>query len=164
MSDSKKSTGTPERQSILREVKSTLGELFGSSPTPQQQLQVDVLFGLLGVVARADRLVTSEEAVYTNRLMDDLELPLSARKRASESFLRGCRQELDVDAEIDRFLEFFALDSPEVARLYESLLQLAAADLRIHPRERELLRKISVKLGFPVSKLDARLQKLLYVI
>lgn len=164
MTDKDKSAETAARHGILRDVKSTLGELFGARPTPQQQLQVEVLFGLLGYLARADRLVSTEEASYTNRLMDDLDLVTAARKRATEAFTRGCRQEIDVDAEVRRFLEFHAPDSPETTRLYECLLRLAAADLRIHPKERDLLRKIGTQLGFSVTNLDERLQKMLYVI
>jgi len=164
VTDKETSANPATRQGILHEVRSTLGELFGPKPTPQQQLQVDVLFGLLGYVARADRLVSTEEAAYVNRLMDDLGLVISARKRAAESFSRGCRKEIDFDVEIQRFLDCFPRGSAEVARLYECLLQLAAADLRIHPKERELLRAVSKRLGFPVSELDARLQKILYVI
>lgn len=164
MSDTKKPENAAKRQGLLREVKSTLGELFGAQPSLQQQMQVEVLFGLLGCVARADRLVSTEEAAYTNKLMDDLGLMTSARKRAAEAFTRGCRHEIDVDGEIQRFLGLYAAGSDEVARLYECLLRLAAADLRIHPRERELLRKISTQLGFSVTNLDERLQKILYVI
>ncbi len=164
MSDAKNPESKVARQGILRDVKSTLDELFSARPTLEQQVQIDVLFGLLGCMARADRLVSTEETAYTEKLMDDLDLATSSRKRAAEAFTRGCRRELDPDGEVQRFLELYAQGSAQVARLYDCLLRLAAADLRIHPKERELLRKISSQLGFPVDEMDARLQKILYVI
>ena len=151
------------RRGVLGDVRAALGDLFGGGKLePKQELHVKVLFGLLGAVARSDWLVTSEEAQYTNVLMDELSLSTNARKLASEAFARGCKRELDVDAEIRDFLHTFPQGSDEAQRLYEHLLQLAAADNRIRPGERTLLEKITIALGYNKDAMEARLKSILH--
>ena len=147
---------------MFRDVRTALSEIFGGGkPDAKQQLQIEVLFGLLGIDSRADGVVSDVEARYTNELMDELNLPTAARKLATEAFDRGCRHQLDPDEEIQRFMNEFRRGSSEVDRLYESLLRLAAADARIRPGERVFLEKVTRGLGFAAGELDARMQRIL---
>lgn len=147
---------------MFRDVRRALGEIFGGGkPDAKQQLQIEVLFGLLGIDSRADGVVSDVEAKYTNELMDELNLPTAARKLATEAFDRGCARQLDADKEIQRFLSEFPRGSTEVERLYESLLRLAAADTRIRPGERTFLEKVTLGLGFAARELDVRMQRIL---
>ncbi|MEO8804120.1 MAG: TerB family tellurite resistance protein [Rudaea sp.] len=150
------------RRGMFSEVRTALESLFGGGKLdPKQELHVQVLFGLLGAVARSDWLVSSEEAKYTNLLMDQLALSTAARKLATEAFSRGCKRELDPETEIQMFVQTFPRGSVEADRMYEHLLHLAAADSRIRPGERTLLEKITVELGYEKSHLETRLKQIL---
>ena len=147
-------------KSVLRDVRIALGEMFGAGKlTSQQELSVEVLFGLLGVLSRADGVVSDIEAHFTNALMDELELSTSARKIASDAFGRGIHKKLNVDAETQRFLQTFPRGSGEVDRIYESLLRLAAVDGTIRRGERSFLEQVTKGLGYDASTLDMRLKK-----
>jgi DnaJ like chaperone protein len=143
---------------VLRDMKISLGELFtGGRLDSNQELLVQVLYGLLGYLAAADSIVTSHEAEFTNDLMDELHLPTRGREVAMAAFDRGRKRQIDLDLELQRFLVTFPKGSPEVARLYDSLVRLAGADGRIRPGERAFLEKITLGLGFSPEVLASRL-------
>jgi DnaJ like chaperone protein len=146
---------------VMREVRLALGDMLGGRPDPSHELMLQVLFGLLGALARADGLVSTEEADYTNALMDELDLGTRARQLATEAFDLGCRRQIDLEKEIQRFLISFPHGSSEVDRLYDSLLRLAAADKRIRPGERQFLDRVTQQLGYRVEVLEQRLQSIL---
>jgi DnaJ like chaperone protein len=147
---------------VLRDVRLAIGDMFGGRLDAKQEVLVGVLFGLLGALARADGVVSTEEAHYTNGLMDELELSSRARKLATEAFDRGCRRQIDLDAEILRLLGSFRRGSNEIDRIYESLLRLAAADAMIRRGERTFLEKVTLGLGYEPAELDARLKRIMH--
>jgi len=148
---------------VLRDVRIALGEMFGAGKLDaKQQLSVEVLFGLLGVLSRADGVVSDIEAHFTNELMDELDLSTSARKIASEAFGRGIHKKLKIDEEVKRFLGVFPQGSSEVDRLYESLLRLAAVDGTIRRGERMFLEQITTGFGYSPAQLDVRLKKVIH--
>ncbi len=162
MATNDKAAGASAMRGVFRDVRMALGEMFGGGKLDaKQELLTEVLFGLLGTLARADGVVSSEEAQYTNGLMDELELSTPARQIAMAAFERGCGRRLEVDAELKRFLVAFPRGSEEVDRLYTSLLRLAAADARIRPGERVFLEKVTTGLGFVPGELDARLKHIM---
>jgi DnaJ like chaperone protein len=145
----------------MREVKLALGELFsGGQLDPSQVVMVHVLFGFLGLLARADGIVTHDEAEFVNTLMDELHLPSKGRKLGLEAFAEGSQRKIDIDQELHRFLSTYPRGSKEAERLYDSLLKLAAADGKIRPGEKIFLEKITVGLGYPPATLGVRLQAL----
>ena len=148
-------------RSVMREVRLALGDFLGGKLEPSQEVMLQVLFGMLGALAQADGLVSTEEATYTNALMEELELGARARQLATEAFQAGRRRQMDLEKEIQRFLISFPHGSIEVDRFYDSLLRLAAADHRIRPGERQFLERVTVALGFAADKLDARLEAVL---
>jgi len=153
---------TSAAKGVLRDVRIALGEMFGAGKlNPQQEVSVEVLFGLLGVLSRADGVVSDIEAHFTNELMDELDLSTSARKLASDAFSRGIHKKLSVDAEIQRFLQTFPRGSSEVERIYESLLRLAAVDGTVRRGERAFLEQVSAGLGYDINTLDTRLKKVM---
>jgi len=153
---------TSAAKGVLRDVRIALGEMFGAGKlNPQQEVSVEVLFGLLGVLSRADGVVSDIEAHFTNELMDELDLSTSARKLASDAFSRGIHKKLSVDAEIQRFLQTFPRGSSEVERIYESLLRLAAVDGTVRRGERTFLEQVSAGLGYDNNTLDTRLKKVM---
>lgn len=146
---------------LLRDVRATLGEMFtGGRLDPGQEVNVEVLFAMMGYLARADSIVTSHEAEFVNGLMDELELPTRGRELAMHWFERGRKREIDLDEEMRRFLTAHPKGSEELNHLYDSLLRLAGSDGRLRPGERQFLEKVTAGLGFSVDALDARLEKL----
>lgn len=142
---------------LLSGLKHTLGDLFhGGKLDAELEVMVEVLFGLAGYLARADSIVTTQEADFVNRLMDELDLPTRGRQLALDSFARGRLREIDLQHQTQLFLQTYG--RAEVDRLYDALLGLAAADGRIRPREREFLQEITIRLGYDADVLDRRLQ------
>jgi DnaJ like chaperone protein len=146
---------------VMREVRLALGDMLGGKPDPSHDLMLRVLFGLLGSLARADGLVSTEEADYTNALMEELDLGARARQLATEAFDLGCRRQVELEQEMQRFLITFPHGSSEVDRLYDSLLRLAAADRRIRPGERQFLDRVTHQLGYRPEVLEQRLNAIL---
>jgi DnaJ like chaperone protein len=144
---------------VLRDLKGALGELFtGGKLNEQLHMPVEVAFGLIGYLAKADSIITSHEAEFVNGLMDEFNLPTQGRARANAAFDQGRLRKIDVKAEAARFLAVYPKGSNELNRLFDTLLQLAAADGRIFPRERVVLEEITSALGFSKDTLTARLQ------
>lgn len=147
------------RQGLFGQVRSAIGELFGGGNiSADQQLTIEVFFGLLGALAQADSIVTTHETEFVNALMDEQALSTNARRIAKESFDRGRHRQIDGEAEARRLVARFGKGSAQVERLYDALLRLAAADDRIRPREREFLEIVTVALSFEPHALDVRLK------
>jgi DnaJ like chaperone protein len=134
---------------ILRDLGASIGDLLGGGKLePEQALSVEVAFGLLGYLAGVDSIVTSHEAEFVNQLMDELQLSTRARDLAQQAFGRGRKREIDVDEELDRFLQTYPRGGGEARRLHDALYRLAAADGRLQPREKSFLDAVTAKLGF----------------
>lgn len=163
MAGNDKSTpSTSGMSNVLHDVRLALGDLFGGGKLePKQELSIEVLFGLLGALARADGVVSTEEAQFTNGLMDELKLNTRARQLATTAFERGTKRQLDLDTELLRFIRTFPRGTKEVDKIYESLLRLAAADDRIRPGEKVFLEKVTLGLGFEPAELDKRLKRIM---
>jgi hypothetical protein len=146
---------------LISGFRASLGDMLGGKrPDETQTLNLEVLFGLLGALARADSIVTTHETELIGQLMDELALPTAARSLALEAFERGRSKQLHVGQELFRFLQRFPKGSAEVEQLYETLLRLAAADERIRPREVEFLTEVTRTLGFAPTGLETRLRAL----
>ena len=125
---------------VLRDLRSAMGGLFsGGTLDETQRVTVEVSFGLMGWLAKADGIVTSHEAEFANRLVEELNLPTKGKAIAKAAFLRGQHRKIDVAVEVTRFLAQHPKGTPEISRLYDTLLRLAAADGRIFNRERVAL-------------------------
>jgi len=147
---------------LMRELKITINELFsGGKLEPDQELTLQVLFGLLGYVANIDGIVTDHETTVINAQMDEMFLPIQARQRALDALAQGRKRLLNPFLELDRYLEVFPAATPQTRGLYDKLLKLAAADGRIRPQELEFLHEITVHLGYPVQDLEPMLGSLL---
>ena len=141
---------------ILGGLGSMLG-LGGGTIDPDRQMVLEVLFGLLGYLAKLDSLITSHEADYINQLMDEMKLSMKEREIASTSAQRGKNREIDVKAELSRYRQRYPYGTQECEKLYAALVELAAADDRLRPKERQFLETVTVELGYELKHLDARL-------
>ena len=142
----------------MRDIRLLLTDVVGGGkPDAGQQLLIEVFFGMMGYVAKADRLVTSHESQAANLVMDEADLSLAARAIAMEAFERGMRRQLDAPALLQRFTAAHPAGSAENDRLHNILLRLAAADGKLDRREYEAMAEITRGLGQPAEVLDARL-------
>ena len=74
---------------VLRDIGHALGGLFGAGKLDDdRKATLEVLFGLLGHVAKLDSLITSHEAEFINDLMDELKLTMKERKIAAAALRR----------------------------------------------------------------------------
>lgn len=144
---------------ILRDLRGAIGELFtGGKLEEQYHMPVEVAFGLIGWLAKADSIITSHEAEFVNKLMQELNLPTQGKAIASAAFDRGRLRQIDVHAEAKRFLAVYPRGSVELNRLFDTLLRLAAIDGRVFARERAALEELTAALGFSRETLNARLE------
>lgn len=142
----------------MRDMKLLLTDMVGGGkPDPAQRLLIEVSFGMMGYVAKSDRLVTSHESGLANRVMDETDLSLAARAMAMEAFERGMLRNIDAAAELARFTAVHPAGSAENDRLHNLLLQMAAADGRLERREYEAMVEITRGLGQPAESLEGRM-------
>lgn len=154
-------TNTSGLGGLLRDLGLGLSDLFGGGkPDADRVLTLEVLFGLLGYLAKLDSLVTSHEAEFINSTMDSLKLSVRERQVAAEAMQRGRNREIDLVGELKRFRALHPIGSPQVEHLYDALVRLAAADERLRPKERQFLETVTVELGYPLEELDSRLARL----
>ncbi|HWS26652.1 MAG TPA: TerB family tellurite resistance protein [Xanthomonadales bacterium] len=142
----------------LRWVSEALGSLFRNEALdPKEEIFISVLFALLGSLARADGVVTAEEAAHGEDLIDRMELPKVGRKLAVHSFERGRAGGLDVEAEIKRFLAVYRSSSTHSEQLLEALLTLARADGRMRIPEKSWLTRVGKSLGVDAEVMKQRI-------
>lgn len=149
-----------EKKGLLKLLASDMGDFFiGSKVTPELEVLIESLFGLVGYLAGADRIVTSHEAEFANKLMRELQLPTRGCEAALNAFERGRRREIDVDALLKRFLAMYPADSDVAKRLYGATIDMALADERLRATERVFLEQITTGMGYDKAYLERRLAK-----
>jgi DnaJ like chaperone protein len=146
---------------VLRDLGLGLQALLGGGkPDEARRVTLEVLFGLLGYLAKLDSLITSHEAEFINRMMTDLGLSVREREVAAAAVQRGRDRQIELVAELQRFRAVHRPGSEAIEQLYDALLRLAAADERLRPKERQFLEVVTVELGFAPESLDQRLRQL----
>ena len=149
-----------EGHGMWRNMKDALGGLFGSGLSDERRMEVEVLFGLIGYLAKSDGLITSYENDFTAKMLDDLQLNNAAAEIAMGAFRQGTVHDFDVEGQVARFTAVHKLGSDEMAGLFESLLKLSLSDGRVYPRERMALERLAKAFGIPVKSIDQRLDAL----
>jgi DnaJ like chaperone protein len=150
-----------EHGGLWHSVKNTLGGLVGASGlTQDRRTEIEVLFGLIGFLAKSDGLITSYETEFTNNLLDHLDLNIPAREIAMAAYDAGRTAGYDVEQAAHRFSALYKIGSDEFHSLYESLLKLSLSDGRVYPRERMALVRVSAAFGLSEKVLDERLAQL----
>lgn len=146
---------------VLRDLRSAVGELFTGGKLPKErEVPIEVLFSLIGYVAKADSIVTSHEAEFVNTLMDELDLPSGGRALANAAFERGRQRAINIDQEVTRIADVHARGSSELLQWLDTLIRVAMADGRLFPRERSTLEEVAAALGFSTETLNLRLAEL----
>ena len=159
MTDSTSASGKFEGiRGVINDIRLLLGDLLGlGKPDEDTQMVIEVIFGLMGYMAKADRLVSSHESNLANQIMDETDLSMTARRIAMEAFERGMLRNINVHAELLRFVDAHPAGSEPAELLYNALLRLATSDGRLDPREYETMVQVTRDLGLPAVTLDNRL-------
>jgi DnaJ like chaperone protein len=140
---------------FLGRVKRVGGELL-----KVQQSFFETTFSTLGFVSKADGRVSEAEIHATEAVMTRMRLSGTRRREAIAAFNRGKAADFDLDHAIGRFRQVCG-GQPALLRVFlEIQIQVAFADGRVDPGEREVLLRVARQLG--VSESDfARLEALL---
>jgi len=125
-----------------------------------QQSFFETTFSVLGYVSKADGRVSEAEIQATEAVMTQMRLTHSRRQEAIHAFQRGKAADFDPEPTIREFVAVCG-SQPSLLRVFlEIQIQVAFADGRVDPAEREALLRIAEGLG--VSESDfARLEALL---
>jgi DnaJ like chaperone protein len=123
------------------------------SPGAQQQFFFTT-FAVMGHVAKANGVVTTEEIRVANQLMDQMGLKGDQRLAAQEAFRDGKRADFPLDDELDQFVRLVK-GRRDVLRIFLELqLQGAFADGIVDAKERAILDRIATKLNFSSRELN----------
>ncbi len=143
---------------IINDIRLLLVDMLGlGKPDTDEQMLIEVFFGLMGYLAKADRLVSSHESNLADTVMNELDLSMAGRELAMAAFSRGMHRNVNVVAELLRFTDVHGAGSEKAEHLYDVLLRLAAADSRLDPREHETMQQVTKCLGMPASTLENKL-------
>lgn len=143
---------------VINDIRLLLSDMLGlGKPDAERRMTIEVFFGMMGYVAKTDRLVSSHESNVANAVMDEIELSLAEREIASMAFDRGMSRNINSNAELLRFTDSHKPGSEQIDRLFDILVRLAASDGRLHEREYEALTSIAKSLGLPATAVDNKL-------
>ena len=119
----------------------------------RQERTFEILFRLLGHLARIDGVVSLEERSVAIHAMDELDMPQALRARAQAAFDAEPGAGVEIRVEIERYLEEFLVGSPQLRLLCDCLKRLAAADGHVDSRERAFLEELDYVLGITDDEL-----------
>lgn len=146
---------------LLRDLRGFAKTLFtGGKLEKEREVPVEVLFALIGYVAKADSIVTSHEGEVVSAVMDELDLPFGGMALANAAFERGKSRQISIADEAARIRALYPAGSPELVQLLDTLVRVALSDGRLFPRERTALEEIGLALGFSVTTVNQRLAEL----
>jgi DnaJ like chaperone protein len=155
------STGMSGSEGMWQHLKNTVGGMFGvSGLTSDGKVEVEVLFGMIGFLAKSDGLITSYESDFAAKLQDDMHLNTAAVEIARAAFDRGRASGFDVESEAHRFLALHKQGSEQFDRMFDALLGLSLSDDRVYPRERQALERVATAFGVSIKLLDQRMNNL----
>lgn len=154
-------SGSSATSELLRDLRGFAKTLFfGGKLEKEREVPVEVLFSLIGYVAKADSIVTSHEDEVKNAVMDDMDLPFGGMELASAAFERGKSRQIVIADEAARIRALHPPGSPELLHLLDTLIRVALADGRLFPRERTALDEIGAALGFSEVTVKRRLAEI----
>ncbi len=116
---------------LLRDLRGFPKTLFtGGKLEKEREVPVEVLFSLIGYVAKADSIVTSHENEVFTAVMDELELPFGGMALANAAFERGKSRQISIADEAARIRALYPPDAPELMQLLDTLVRVALSDGR----------------------------------
>ncbi len=123
--------------------------LLGHSTKTQrvQRAYFEALFTTIGKIAKVDGVITEDEILKSEQIMQKMQLNADQRRLAIQFFNRGKQTDFDIRPCIDRFQQ---MSGRSVKQMFlEMLLDVAASRSVIHRAEWNLLLDICGYLNFP---------------
>lgn len=130
------------------------------APGDQERVQTaffTATFSVMGHVAKADGRVSKDEIRAAEQVMDSMNLSADMRRAAIELFNKGKSDGFPIDDVLRQFRRECHRRQTLIRLFIEIQLQAAFADGKLHPKERELLRRICIALGIPEQAFEAML-------
>ena len=122
---------------------------------------IDTTFVVMGAICKADGVVTRDEIRATEDVFVRLAHTPEKKVAARAAFTRGKAPDLNLDAEVDRFVHT-ARGGAVLFQLFLQVQLLAViADGQVHPAERAMLVRVARRLGLgegDVARLEALLR------
>jgi len=142
---------------FVAELRRILSAFFlGDAFDERHERTFEILFRLLGHLARLDGTVSASERELASKLMDDIALPAALRDRALGAYDAATAGSVDIQAEIQRYLDEFPIGSPQLASLHECLTRLAHADGQVDAKEQAFLDELNKTLGIDEYNLQVQ--------
>jgi DnaJ like chaperone protein len=127
--------------------------------TVQSQF-LETTFVVMGALCKADGVVTRDEIRVTEEVFVRLRLTPEQKEWARAAFTRGKAPDLNLEAEVDKFVQ--AARGGVLFQLFLQVQLLAVtADGQVHPAERAMLVRVARRLGLreeDVARLEALLR------
>ncbi len=117
----------------------------------QQLFVFTALFGMLAKIAKADGVVSDEEARVIKAFMNQIGLDEKAKQMAGEIFSRAKDDDHSVYDYASQFGEVYAGNKDMRVIAYRILFEVAASDGELHPEEDKILHDIIAPLGLDAS-------------
>ena len=124
---------------------------LGINRSSKNDALFEIIFTIIGHLAKADGRIDQEEIDFTEVLMDQLKLDLPSRKRAISHFQAGAQS----DFLLEDFLtaRLVAVPNKELRNfLLRMLVSLAFIDGQLHPLERDILEEVALIMGFTAQE------------
>lgn len=126
-------------------------------PGDQERVQMaffTALFSTMGHVAKADGRVSENEIEMARGVMQQMRLDEQQKRAAIDLFNQGKQPEFDLDAVLEQFRQESHRRRTLLQMFLEILTHAAYADGVMHPREQNVLRHISQRLGFSATEFE----------
>ncbi|MBL4775478.1 MAG: TerB family tellurite resistance protein [Mariprofundus sp.] len=135
-----------------------LGSWFSSSKDKlvqraeaEQLFVFTALFGMLAKIAKADGIVSEEEARVIKSFMDQLGLDARSKEVAGMVFAKAKDDDSSVYDYAAQFSKVYENNQDMRIIAYRILFQVAASDGELHPEEDKMLRDLIEPLGLDAS-------------
>jgi DnaJ like chaperone protein len=132
-------------------------QLGGFRAGDQERVQTaffTALFSTMGHVAKADGRVSENEIEMARSVMQQMRLDEQQKRAAIDLFNQGKQPDFDLDAVLEQFRQECRRRRTLLQMFMEILTHAAYADGVMHPREMNVLRHISQRLGFSPQEFD----------
>ena len=130
------------------------GGWTGYDSARAQEAFFTATFAVMGHIAKADGVVSSDEIQAARAVMAHMNLNVEQQRQAVDLFNRGKQPGFDLDAELTRFRESCRGRHDLMRMFLQIQLHAALADGSLHPAERLAFERICLSLG--ISEFELR--------
>ncbi|MFU8797274.1 MAG: co-chaperone DjlA [Gammaproteobacteria bacterium] len=129
---------------------------LASAPPDSQQVFLDVVFSVMGYIAKSDGHVSEKELHIARQIMSRLQLNATQRQAAMHAFTRGKEPEFHLEATIRTLQNTFVHRPDQLTRFFMLEMQAAYAEGYISTAKQQVLHDISQLLGIVIPFMRGR--------